>query len=304
MYVQKQIKIDKSPKEVYEQINNFNNWNAWSPWRILEKEIQEKVSDDAKYYEWIGDLSGQGNMKITEEKENESVLIDLTFLKPFKSKAKVNFKIIEVDGGSNVTWGMESSFPFFLFFMKKAMEVYIGLDFDRGLMLLKDVVEDGKANCSLDFNPNGSYPGGKFVGIRAQMSTADAPKAMERDFTKLMEWARNQSDVISGNPLTIYNNWNLVKQQADFISAVPVHEIPSNLPEGFISGELPKVNTYVVRSVGPYHHIGNAWTAIEMRARGKKFLKNKSIKPMEVYLNSIRDTAPNDLVTEIHMPRK
>lgn len=301
--VSKSIFIDKSPEEVFKLLNDFSKWDAWSPWNILEKNVQLKVSENNKFHEWVGDITGSGNMRVISEKQNENVYIDLTFLKPFKSKAKVDFQLKAEGSGTQVTWNMQSSMPFFLFFMVKPMTIYLGMDFDRGLLLLKDVAQDGVAHCQLEMNPSGNYAGGKYIGIRSIISTSKGSEAMETSFTTLLNYATSKEDLIAGNPFTIYNDWNLVKGKADFITAVPVNEIPSDLPTGFITGQVHSTPTYVVKSTGPYHHIGNAWTSIEMLARAKKFKKNKAIKPMEVYLNSPKNTPVNELMTEIHMPK-
>ena len=303
MNVSKSILIDKSPEEVFKHLNDFSKWDAWSPWNILEKNVQLSVAENNKFHEWVGDITGSGNMRIISEKENENVFIDLLFLKPFKSKAKVDFQLKQEGTGTRVTWNMQSSMPFFLFFMVKAMTIYIGMDFDRGLMLLKDVVEDGEPHCKLEFNSNGNYSGTSYIGIRSITTTSKGAEEMETEFKKLMEYATSKENLIAGNPFTIYNDWNLVKGKADFISAVPVESVPGDLPTGFITGKIPSTPTFVVKSTGPYRHIGNAWTSIEMHARAKKFKKNKSIKPMEVYLNSPKDTPENELLTEIHMPK-
>ena len=304
MNVSKSMLIAAKPEAVFSKINDFSQWDAWSPWNILEKGIQLKISEGNKFHEWEGDITGSGNMRITSEKENQSVYIDLTFLKPWKSKAKVDFQLTPEGEGTRVVWNMESSLPFFLFFMKKMMVTYIGMDFERGLLLLKDVAEDGEAHCKLDFVGNAVHDGGKYIGVHRRTTTDKAPEQMEADFSKLMEYAAAKENLINGNAFTVYNDWNLVKGNADFVSAVSVSEFPSDLPSGFVKGETPKTEVYTVRSQGPYHHIGNAWTSLEMRARSKKFKKNKGVKPMEVYLNSPKDTAPNELLTEIRMPRK
>ena len=45
----------------------------------LAPEAKVTVSDDKKSYEWEGKKVGSGVMKITDEKKNKSIYIDLTF---------------------------------------------------------------------------------------------------------------------------------------------------------------------------------------------------------------------------------
>lgn len=303
MYVSKSIVIHAAPEAVFAKLNDFSQWDGWSPWNILEKGVKSKLSDGNKFFEWEGDLTGSGNMRITGEKANESVFIDLTFLKPWKSKAKVDFQLTAEGEGTRVTWNMQSSMPFFMFFMVKMMKVYIGMDFERGLNLLKDVVETGKNNCQLDFDGVKSIDGFKYIGVQTSTSLDKLSTAMEDDFGKLMAGVSEQQHLLKGQPMTIYNNWNPVKNVVDYVAAVPVSEYPAALPAGFVKGEVPATSVYVVRHTGPYRHLGNAWTSMEMRARGgKKFKKNKRMKPMEVYMNMPGETPDLELVTEIRMP--
>ena len=98
----------------------------------MEPETKVTVRSDAKYYEWEGDRVGSGNMKIIKEVENATVDYDLMFLKPWKSKAKVSFYLKPEGTSTSVTWTMDSSLPFFLFWMKKMTEA-LGLPADMKL---------------------------------------------------------------------------------------------------------------------------------------------------------------------------
>lgn len=152
------IEINASPEKVFKALNDLNQWRIWSPWLILEPETKVTVSDDTKYYEWDGKRIGAGNMQITSEVKNQSVNLDLTFLKPWKSKAKVRFELKGIGDHTEVTWFMDSSLPFFMFWMKKMMMGFIGMDYERGLNLLKDFVEEGEVYSKLEFIGEESFP--------------------------------------------------------------------------------------------------------------------------------------------------
>ena len=138
----------KQPKElVYKEINNFNKWKSWSPWLSLEKQAKVSIEPNGKAFNWEGDVIGAGQMSVLKEELNTSIYCDLTFLKPWKSKAKTNFFFKEVVGGTEVSWTMDSQIPFFMFWMKNSMENFIGMDYDRGLLMLKDKVESGASMC-------------------------------------------------------------------------------------------------------------------------------------------------------------
>ena len=157
MNIDKSIVINKKPGEIFKYLNDFNEWVFWSPWLITDPDAKTKVSEDGKYNEWDGKVVGSGNMTILSEKENESIDYNLTFLKPWKSKAKVSFILKPTAEGTEVHWTMESGLPFFLFWMKKMMVAFIGMDYDRGLGMLKSYAEEGKVPSKLNIKGNTNH---------------------------------------------------------------------------------------------------------------------------------------------------
>lgn len=115
IHVEKSIDIHAPKEKLFDTLNNFNHWQAWSPWLIMEPKAKVDVSKDNKFYSWEGNRIGSGEMKITEEDPNEHIKYSLTFLKPWKSKADVQFNLEISENGTKVTWLMDSSLPFFMF---------------------------------------------------------------------------------------------------------------------------------------------------------------------------------------------
>ena len=184
--------------------------------------------------------------------------------------------------------------------MKKMTETFIGMDYDRGLNMLKDLAEDGKVHSTLDFKGDSSIDACDYIGFKVTCSFDEIGEKMANNFETLMGYFADKQDIVAGPPFSIYHKWDMGKQQCSYTSCVPVTQIPSNLPQGAISGTRPASKTYAVHHLGSYRHIGNAWSSIYARHRAKHFKPNKSIDPVEVYLNSPEDTPENDLQTEIH----
>ena len=123
-HVEKSVTIEAPLDKVKSVLSDFDQWSAWSPWLLMEPEAKVTVRDDKKYYEWDGQRVGAGNMELLNEQtkgNTSSLTYSLNFLKPWKSNADVSFELSEVDSGTKVTWNMDSSLPFFMFFMKKMM---------------------------------------------------------------------------------------------------------------------------------------------------------------------------------------
>lgn len=304
MHINKSIKIDAPIEKVYKTLNDFNHWTAWSPWLITEPEVKVKVSDDSKYYEWEGKRTGSGHMKIVDEQTPHHIEYDLTFLKPWKSHSKVGFDCVKDGDGTKVYWTMDSSLPFFMFWMKKSMEAFVGADYERGLALLKDYVEEGEVSSKLEFKGYGQYPGCQYIGISRKTNMDKIDTDMKADFEKVGEYAHSNMDNLAGTPFSIYHKWDFAKGDVSYTSGVPVKEMPADLPEGFISGSIPATKIYTVRHIGPYKHLGNAWTTLYMMQRGKEIKPVKGIHPFESYVNSPTEVDENDLITDINFAVK
>lgn len=297
--VKKSILIDTPPQKIYPVISHLKNWKAWSPWNIAEPSAKITVASDGKYHDWEGEIIGAGNLKIVDEVQNESVVMNLTFLKPWRSKATTIIKLIKRNKRTEVVWTMHSRLPFFLFWMKKQMEIFIGMDYDRGLKMLKDLLETGSTNSHLTFKGEQFFETTSYIGIKTQCPINEMPSNMERDFTQIMTYINTKGQKYStGHPLSIYHKWGLLKGSVQYTACHPVNEIPNPLPDGFISGEIPKTKVYTIRHQGPYRHIANAWAAGMMHQRSKQF-KPAKFPPMEVMYNGPKNTPENHLISEV-----
>ena len=297
--VKKSIQINAPVEKVFNTLNDFHNWKAWSPWLITDPEATVTVNDDGKYYEWNGKRTGSGNMTVTNESAPNSVDYDLLFLKPWKSKAKVRFEFAAKDGGTEVSWFMDSSLPFFMFWMKKMMTAFIGMDYERGLNMLKEYIEDGEIKSKLEFLGDEQFPGGQFIGIKRHSTMDTFGPEMAKDFEKLMAYVEENKLEISGYPFSQYHKFDMVKQKVDYTGGVPVNKVPDNLPADFIVGNLPASKVHKVRHIGAYKHLGNAWTTLYTMQRNKEFKSVKNYHPFEMYINSPGEVAEKDLKTDI-----
>ena len=304
MHISKSIDIKSDNEKLFNTLNNFENWSAWSPWLIQEPDAKVTVSEDGKSYAWEGNRTGSGNMQITGEKNLESIDYDLTFLKPWKSTAKVRFEFKPNGDHTTVTWSMDSGLPIFLFWMKKMMTAFVGMDYERGLNMLKEYVEEGEVHSKLDFKGQGQYPGCNFVGIKRTCNMNELSTAMQEDFGKLMEHFKGKEDQIAAQPFSMYHKWDVVNQKVHYTAGMPVKEKPSESPSGLIVGNIPATPTFSIKHTGPYMHLGNAWSTLIGMQRAKTFKANKSIHPFEVYLNDPSTVDKNQLETEVNFAVK
>lgn len=298
--VNKSVLIHAEVGHVFSILNDFHHWRAWSPWLIMEPETNVDVAEDGKSYEWKGNRTGSGNMQVIAEENNKSIDYDLTFLTPWKSTAKVRFNLSQKDNDTEVTWLMDSSLPFFMFWMKKMMEAFVGMDYQRGLALLKDYAEDGKVHSRLDFKGYTDFGGYQYVGIKTDCTIDTMGPAMEKDFEKLWGFVQSNPDNVADKPFSIYHKWDVVKKKVSYTSGIPVKSVPDNLSDEFLSGTIPASKVYRLAHHGPYEHLGNAWSTMYAMHRNKELKLNKKIHPFEVYITDPSEASGDDLITEIN----
>jgi DNA gyrase inhibitor GyrI len=299
--VSKSIRIDAHVDRVYPLVRDFTSWPVWSPWLIAEPQAKMTYTADGRGYAWDGDITGSGEMEITGGDPPWSIDYRLTFLKPWKSVNKTAFHFAEHDGGTEVTWTMEGTLPWFMFWMKGMMSGWIGADYERGLKMLKDLAETGSVPSKLEFAGKQPVTGFKYVGVRSDCAIAEIGPVMERNFAKLVAWMESSGTTPAGPPFSITHRWDPVKGTASCTVAVPTD---AAAPEGFTGGEIPSCSAYVVKHTGSYHHLGNAWAAGIMHGRAKRFAADKKVPMFEIYDNDPARTPAAERVTRVHLPAK
>ncbi len=309
LVVEKSIEIAAPPEKVFEIISDLGKWRPWNPWLITEPEAHVDVAADGKHYSWNGARTGSGEMRITAEQAPSSVDLELTFLKPFKSHAKVGFRVAPKDEGSSVSWTMHSSLPFFMFFMTNMMKTMIGMDYDRGLAMLKDYVETGMVASKIEDRGVSQYPGCKYIGIETECALDELGPRMAEDFKRLQQWLESSGNKASADAFSIYRKWDLSKGRAQYTCGIPLANLPSDVAAPFVTGEIPALKTHVLDHVGPYRHLGNAWSTGMQMARGKEIRVSKAHKPFETYALNADGALPGkasdkDTRTSLHFAVK
>ena len=298
-YVEKSITIAASSHKVKSIIADFNHWKAWSPWFILEPEANDTISDNGKSHEWDGKRIGSGMIKVVAEEESV-IKYDLTFLKPWKSKSKSDFILEKLnDNSTKLSWTMEGTLPFFMFWMKTMMERLIGMDYDRGLLMLKDYIEKGQVDAKLEFLGESQFEGCNFVGVKSTCTIDNIGEVMEADFKKLTDFAKENENIVTCDWFSVYHKFDFNRNKVVYTSGVGIKSDPSEIPAGMFKGNLPATKVHTVRHIGSYELSGNAWSAIMAMERAKEFKQNKKIPPMEFYRNSPMETEPKDLISDV-----
>ncbi|RZK55734.1 MAG: polyketide cyclase [Pedobacter sp.] len=142
--------INAPDSVIYKNIADYNEFLKWNAWSKMESGIKVKISGPiakpSHFYEWEGDKTGQGSMKITKVELNKMVDMELRFIKPFESLADTRFDIVPEGSGNKVTWTMSGDNNLMGKWMGvfMSMDKMIGKDFEDGLKFLKEKSEIGK----------------------------------------------------------------------------------------------------------------------------------------------------------------
>ena len=179
------------------------------------------------------------------------------------------------------------------------MEVFIGMDYERGLNLLKDYIEKGEVESKLEFLGVQEFPGTKYVGIRTQCSMDEMGDKMKQDFGSLESHIESLSGLEVTGAYSIYHKWDLKNMSVTYTACLGVNNHPDTLPAGMINDEIPSTNIHVVRHVGSYNHIGGAWSAQMNMQRGKEFKSKRGIHPFERYHNKPGEVPDKELIADI-----
>lgn len=292
--------IDASLKDVFGTVKDFNTWKEWSPWSVLEPEAQRTVemTEDGvgSFQYWNGEITGEGTIEHVKIEEGKTIDQEISFLKPYKSNDKVWWEFEEVEGGVKVTWNMLGSLPFFMFFMKKKMAAWIGMDYQRGLGMLDAYVRLGKVPAEVKFDGMVDVAPQKLMGMTLECSIEDIPKSMSSAFQDLM----SRDMEMSGPPLALYFKYDMVNQKCKYMAAAPVKEFVEM--EGLEKMEVEALKCMKSTLKGSYMFLGNAWASNMMRIRPMKAKPHKKYVGWEVYVDDPRETKPENIRTEVYVP--
>lgn len=301
--LERSIAIKAPAASVFSNVRDFCNWPDWSPWILAEPKCEISYAEDGESYRWAGDIIGAGEMEVLRVIDNREIHYRLTFLKPFKSTSSVSFYFEESNGETNTRWTMSGGLPFFLFWMKKMMVAAIGMDYDRGLRMLKDQVELGCIPSTLKFSGFDTVAGFDYLGLRRDCDFLEVPNLMSEDMKKLRETMQRSGIEAVGRPVSFYDKFDLSKGTTSYTVALPVAS-GTPCPSGLVAGTLPTLKCYAIHHTGPYRHLGNPWAAGMMHQRAKLYSLNKANVPFEVYQNNPCDVEEGDLRTSVYFPAK
>jgi len=304
-HVDRSITINAAPEKVHDTVADFGTWTTWSPWLCAEPDATVTVTDDASsvgsVYAWKGEVVGQGEIEHKQLERGRLIDQEIRFLKPWKSVSHVAFRTQPAEGGARITWNMDGSLPWFMFWMKPMMKAFIGMDYERGLRMLKEYIETGHINAKTHVQGIESVGPLKVIGVRSTCSTSDVGASMEKTFSSAGREFERHGLPMDGDMISVYHCFDIKGQTFDYTGGHVVPESTS-VPAGLSSWSLPQCRALHVAHEGSYNHLGNSWSAANQHARYKK-LKQSKVGTFEIYRNP-QESDESKLRTDIYLPLK
>lgn len=297
--------IDAPPEKVFQMVSDFGTWTTWSPWLCAEPNAEVCVSDDpnseGSVYAWRGEIVGQGEIEHQLLRPGQLIEDEIRFLKPFKSTSQVSFEFERVGDGTKITWNMNGSLPWFMFWMVSTMQTLIGMDYDRGLKMLKEYIETGSVASRTTIRGVETVGPIKMLGVRKTCTLDQIQSSMEDAISTTLRKLNAGNQPADGEKISVYHHFDMKSKVFDYTAGVIVPKETGDA--GLSSWEIPKSRALAVEHVGSYAHLGNAWSAAYQYARYKK-LKQSKVGAFEIYKNDPDQTAPADLRTDVFLPLK
>lgn len=308
LHIERSLVITASVTSLYEIISDLSKWNEWSPWTHCEPTAQTKVTGTPRQagqsLTWEGAVIGAGKMTLQSFVQNKSIQMNLEFLKPHRSQAVVTFLIQEISATeSRVVWSMDTNLPFFFLFFKKMMMSYISSDFDRGLLMLKDLAELGIVHSKSVFSGEKSLSGFQLVGRKVSGPLSDLPQIMTSEYQALEEQRKQGTLTQPKGALALCHVFDRVKGVCEVTPAY-FYSLDQEVkaPANFSVEKYPDHKGLLVDHRGAYRHLANPWAMAMMYLRSQKRKLSKTVPMYEIYVTMPDGRSEADLHTQIVLP--
>ncbi|HAS6347368.1 SRPBCC family protein [Vibrio sp. IRLE0018] len=304
--VSRSLYIDKHADKVIDYISDFSTWAKWSPWLILEPKSEVTFStfqqQPGAQYAWKGERIGAGKMELMHLYDHQLVF-NLHYLKPFKGEATVYFNVSPEGKGARVEWQFQGKLPWYMFFFRQTFGALLGMDYTRGLRMLKSAIETGHVYCKLTDLGERVMPQVHYIGVKGSATVEQVGELMQRHFDNLHDYIAEYRVPVCGELFNLYHSMSLKTGIFEFTTCMPV-SYPVEAKGKFVAGMLPSMAVYAVQHKGEYQFLGNAWSFASSLTQAKR-IKTKG-KPMgiEKFLNRRSEVPPEQWLTEVMLIKR
>lgn len=292
---------------VFNTVNDLSTWESWSPWKEMDPEMKvtlgETTVGEGASYTWTGEESGSGKMTILTSNPHENLETEVFFDGMGSAKGPWSFEATEE--GTKVSWGFQSKipFPWNALMLFQNMEAAVQKDFDRGLELLKSVVEEKAQQLATTYNGYRvqlvDVPVRYFVAVRETISIDEISEHYAKNLPKIGADLGAKGIEMAGMPCGLFYSFDEEKQETEVAQAIPVKE---KVTLGEYAGiELPAGKALLIEYYGDYENLVAAHEAMD------KYVEENGIKTgMPVIEEYVTDPGtepdPAKWLTKVYYP--
>lgn len=148
--VKRTVEIERNVTDVFDYIRYLENHEQFTVWSQLDPTMTKTYSGPDGHvgglYKWNSTLEevGAGEQEIVELKENDRLVFDLRFKKPWESEAIATMQLEETSSTSTkIDWSVrgETPWPWNITLLFMDMDGELGPDLEKGLLNLKNTLE-------------------------------------------------------------------------------------------------------------------------------------------------------------------
>ena len=182
------------------------------------------------------------------------------------------------------------------------MKTFIGMDYQRGLNMLKEWVETGAIASRTIVHGTEKVASFRMAGVASKCSIDDVSESMERAFEQAQAEFHKTGLSMDKGMISVYTKFRIKEAGFDYISGYLIGDdaiVPSSSP--LKTWALPTCNAFRVEHVGAYRHLGNGWSVANQLCRYKK-LKQQRLGTFEIYRTTPAEVQEQDIKTDIYLP--
>jgi len=144
------ILIQAAAPKVWDHVKTLHAINQWNPWMGIDPNMKVQYGGTdgtpGAGFSWDSPVKnvGAGSQTILKVKDGSELHTRVDFLRPFKSIAYADFKLIPDSNAIRVSWSIKSKMPYPINIVKVfgGIQRNMGRDFRKGLTKLKSLCEN------------------------------------------------------------------------------------------------------------------------------------------------------------------
>jgi len=258
--IERSVTIAAPVDDIWPAVSSLGAMDKWSPWNELDPNMKKSMEGTdgqvGALSRWEGNKDvGKGEQRIDSIARNSLVRTRLKFIEPWQSESDALIELSTDGDGTKVTWAMvgEHNFGSRLMGRFMDMDAMLGKDFEKGLGLLKQQVEEAVAAKPSFTITAMDWPSTLFIGKRGIVAWADMKSAFEKGFGSGMETLGKAKVEMAGHPSGVYFEWNDANQTADMIAGIPVPVEAKDKLKGIDLYESPASKALAIDYYGGYN---------------------------------------------------